>query len=62
MLAVYFGAVQVKRIRHTLAAALTGDLAGIVAAVGLVSLPAMMTGRFYRVFLPLSRQDIKSWS
>jgi len=33
ILAVYFGAVQVRRIRHTLAAALTGDLAGIVGAV-----------------------------
>ena len=33
VLAVYFGAVQVKRIRHALAAALTADLAGIVAAV-----------------------------
>lgn len=33
VLAVYFGAVQVKRIRHALAAALTGDLAGIAAAV-----------------------------
>lgn len=33
VLAVYFGAVQIKRIRHALAAALTADLAGIVAAV-----------------------------
>jgi len=33
ILAVYFGAVQVRRIRHTLAAALTGDLAGVVGAV-----------------------------
>jgi spore maturation protein SpmA len=33
VLAVYFGAVQVKRIRHALAAALTADLAGIIAAV-----------------------------
>ncbi len=33
VLAVYFGAVQVRRIRHTLAAALTADLAGVVAAV-----------------------------
>ncbi len=33
VLAVYFGAVQVKRIRHALFAALTGDLAGIAAAV-----------------------------
>lgn len=34
VLAVYFGAVQVRRIRHTLAAALTADVAGIIAAVG----------------------------
>jgi spore maturation protein SpmA/spore maturation protein SpmB len=33
VLAVYFGAVQVRRIRHALAAALTADVAGIVAAV-----------------------------
>ncbi len=33
VLAVYFGSVQVRRIRYTLAAALTADLAGVVAAV-----------------------------
>jgi len=33
VLAVYFGAVQIRRIRHALAAALTADIAGIVAAV-----------------------------
>ena len=33
VLAVYFGAVQVKRLRHAMAAALTADLAGIVCAV-----------------------------
>ncbi|MFZ0449338.1 MAG: nucleoside recognition domain-containing protein [Desulfatiglandaceae bacterium] len=33
VLAVYFGAVQVRRIRHTLAAALTADAAGVVFAV-----------------------------
>jgi spore maturation protein SpmB len=33
VLAVYFGAVQVRRIRHALPAALTADLAGITAAV-----------------------------
>ena len=33
VLAVYYGAVQVRRIRHTLAAALTADLAGIAGAV-----------------------------
>ena len=33
VLAVYFGAVQVRRIRHAMAAALTADLAGIILAV-----------------------------
>ena len=33
VLAVYFGAVQVRRIRHALAAGLCADAAGIVAAV-----------------------------
>ncbi|MCP4669160.1 MAG: spore maturation protein, partial [Deltaproteobacteria bacterium] len=33
VLAVYFGAVQVRRLRHALAAGLTADLTGIVAAV-----------------------------
>ncbi len=33
VLAVYFGAVQVRRVRHALAAGLTADLAGIVGAV-----------------------------
>jgi spore maturation protein SpmA len=33
VLAVYFGAVQVKRLRHTLAAALSADVAGVVFAV-----------------------------
>ena len=33
VLAVYFGAVQIRRIRHALAAALTADIAGIAAAV-----------------------------
>lgn len=33
VIAVYFGAVQVRRIRHTLAAGLTADFAGVVAAV-----------------------------
>jgi spore maturation protein SpmB len=32
-MAVYFGAVQVRRIRHTLAAALTADFCGLVFAV-----------------------------
>ena len=38
VLAVYFGAVQVRRIRHALPAALTADLAGIIAAVAICSL------------------------
>ena len=33
VLAVYFGAVQVKRIRHAMATALTADLAGIICSV-----------------------------
>lgn len=37
VLAVYYGAVQIRHIRHTLAAALTADLAGIVAAVAICS-------------------------
>jgi spore maturation protein SpmB len=37
VLAVYYGAVQVRRIRHTLAAALTADTAGILAAVAVVA-------------------------
>jgi spore maturation protein SpmA len=33
VLAVYFGAVQVRRIRHSLAAALTADAAGVIFSV-----------------------------
>ena len=33
VLAVYFGAVQIRRVRHALAAALTADLAGIAGAI-----------------------------
>ena len=33
VLAVYFGAVQIRRVRHALATGLTADLAGIIAAV-----------------------------
>jgi spore maturation protein SpmB len=33
VLAVYFGAVQVRRIRYSLAAGLAADMAGIAAAV-----------------------------
>ncbi|MEO5348037.1 MAG: spore maturation protein [Magnetococcus sp. YQC-3] len=37
VLAVYLGAVQVRQMRHTLAAALTADLAGMAAAVFICS-------------------------
>jgi spore maturation protein SpmA len=33
VLAVYFGAVHIRRIRHSLATALTADLAGVIGAV-----------------------------
>ncbi len=33
VIAVYFGAVQIRRIRHALAAALTADVAGIIGAI-----------------------------
>ena len=35
VLAVYFGAVNIRRLRHTLAAALSADLAGIIAATAI---------------------------
>ena len=38
VLAVYFGAVQIRRIRHALAAALTADIAGILGAVAAAAL------------------------
>lgn len=38
VLAVYFGAVQIRRIRYALAAALTADFVGIAAAVFIVGL------------------------
>lgn len=38
VLAVYFGAVQIRRIRHALPAALTADFVGIMAAVLICSL------------------------
>lgn len=38
VLAVYFGAVQIRRIRHALATALSADLAGIIAAVVICSI------------------------
>jgi len=37
VLAVYFGAVQVRRIRYTLAAGLAADLAGVMGAVAACS-------------------------
>ena len=37
VLAVYFGAVQIRRIRHALVPALVADLAGVIAAVAIVS-------------------------
>ncbi len=37
VLAVYFGAIQVRRIRHTLAAALTADVVAVIAAVVICS-------------------------
>jgi spore maturation protein SpmB len=33
IMAVYFGAVQVRRVRHTLAAALISDAAGVMFAI-----------------------------
>ncbi|HEY3587920.1 MAG TPA: spore maturation protein, partial [Myxococcaceae bacterium] len=38
VLAVYFGSVQVRVLRHTLIACLTADLAGYVAATSLCHL------------------------
>jgi spore maturation protein SpmB len=37
VMAVYFGAIQVRRLRHTLPAALTADVAGVIAAVAVCS-------------------------
>jgi spore maturation protein SpmB len=37
VLAVYFGAVGIRRIRHALVAALSADIIGIAAAVFIVS-------------------------
>lgn len=33
VMAVYFGAIQVRRVRHALAAALTADVAGVIFAI-----------------------------
>ncbi len=38
VISVYFGAIGIKRIRHTLFAALTADLVGIIASVFICSL------------------------
>ncbi len=38
VLAVYFGAVQIRRIRHALAAGISADIAGVIAAVTIVGL------------------------
>ena len=38
VIAVYFGAVQIKRLRYALIPALSADAAGIVAAVFIVAL------------------------
>ena len=38
VIAVYFGAVQVRRVRHALAAGLTADAAGVAASVFICSL------------------------
>ena len=37
VLAVYFGAIGIKRVRHTLAAALTADAVAVIAAVAIVA-------------------------
>lgn len=37
VIAVYFGAVQIKRLRYALVPALTADFAGVVAAVAIVA-------------------------
>jgi Uncharacterized membrane protein len=34
VVAVYFGAVGIKRIRHTVGCALLADLAGVLASIG----------------------------
>ncbi len=44
VIAVYFGAVQVKRIRHAMAAALTADVIGIAAAVAACALYFSLNG------------------
>ena len=34
VVAVYFGAVGIRRVRHTIGCALLADLAGVLAAIG----------------------------
>lgn len=38
VLAVYFGAVGIKRVRHAVACGLIADLAGVLAAIGMAYL------------------------
>ena len=38
VIAVYFGAVRIKKIRHTLLAAITADIAGVMASIFICSL------------------------
>jgi spore maturation protein SpmB len=38
VLAVYFGAVGIKRVRHAVACGLIADVAGIAAAIGMAYL------------------------
>jgi spore maturation protein SpmB len=37
VLAVYYGAVQIRRMRHTLAAALSADVVAVIASVAICS-------------------------
>jgi spore maturation protein SpmB len=37
VLAVYYGAIQIRRMRHTLAAALMSDVAAVIASVAICS-------------------------
>jgi spore maturation protein SpmB len=48
VLAVYFGAVQIRRIRHALAAGLIADFAGMIASiVALLYIPPGTIGTIY---------------
>jgi spore maturation protein SpmA len=44
VIAVYFGAIRVTRVRHALAAALTADVMGVIAAVMAVQIYLSMLG------------------